>query len=189
MAQGVSLESVKRLYEHVKSIDPNLPVLMIHAPLVLDVATMQTPEQRAAYLSKVKDYSQYADSVGFDVYPIPSHITQLATPYSDDPTRDYRLVIEDYLQWLKTELPNKHHAIVLQGFSYTHLFEDAYLEQNIPADQLALIRPPSQEELEEMVKVVQRHNAQVIWWGQSHLEEEDMALWNDILLASKQARY
>ena len=85
-------------------------------------------------------------------------------------------------------MPNKHHAIVLQGFSYTHLFEDAYLEQNFPADQLALIRPPSREELDEMVKVVQGHNAQVIWWGQSHLEEEDMVLWNDILLVSGQAR-
>ena len=97
VAQGISLESVKRLYEHVKSIDPNLPVLMIHALLVLDVAIMQSPEQRAAYLNKVIEYSQYADIVGFDVYPIPSHITQLATPYSDDPTRDYRLVIKDYL--------------------------------------------------------------------------------------------
>ena len=79
----VSLKSVKRLYERIKSINPDLPVLMIHRPMLTDDATMQTPEQRAAYLNEVKQYSQYADIVGFDVYPIPQHIAKVATPYSE----------------------------------------------------------------------------------------------------------
>ena len=94
--------------------------------------------------------------------------------------------LEDYLKWLETELPDKHHALVLQGFSFTHLYEENYLRETIPSEFLSSIRPPTREELSEMVRVVQGHNAQVIWWGQSHLQERDMTLWHDILLASKQ---
>lgn len=188
VAQGVSLGSVRRFYERVKSIDPNLPVMMIHAPMLADAEDMQTPEQRAAYLDNIKTYSQYADIVGFDVYPIPQHIAQVITPYSSA-TKDYRLVIGDYLQWLQAELPNKRHALVLQGFSYTHQFADGYLEEHYPPEMLAAIRPPNREELTEMVKLLQGHKAQVIWWGQSHLEETDMALWHDILFVSKQAKH
>jgi hypothetical protein len=187
VTQGVSLGSVRRFYERVKSIDPNLPVMMIHAPMLADAETLQTSEQRAAYLDNVKTYSQYADVVGFDVYPIPQHIAQVITPYSSDITQDYRLQLADYLQWLQAELPAKRHALVLQGFSYTYQFADGYLEENFPPEVLATIRPPSREELNEMVKVVQGHNAQVIWWGQSFIEEDEMALWNDILLVTKQA--
>ncbi len=184
--QAVSLGSVRRFYERVKRIDPNLPVLMIHVPMLADAENLQTPEQRAAYLDNVKEYSQYADVVGFDVYPIPQLIAKVITPYSSD-TKDYRLQLTDYLNWLQAELPTKHHALVLQGFSYTYQFEDGYLEENFPPEVLAIIRPPNREELQEMVKVVQEHNAQVIWWGQSFIEEDETALWNDILFASKQA--
>ncbi len=184
--QGVSLASVRRFYERVKSINPNLPVLMIHAPMLTDAENLQTPEQRARYLNNVKTYSQYADVVGFDVYPIPQPIAKVATPYSTDETRNYRLQLGDYLQWLEAELPNKRHALVLQGFSYTYQFADGYLEENFPPEVLATLRPPNKEELSEMVKVVQEHKAQVIWWGQSFIEENEMALWNDILWVSKQ---
>jgi hypothetical protein len=185
---GVSLESVKRLYERVKSIDPNLPVLMIHRPMLTDDETMQTQEQREAYLNNVKEYSQYADIVGFDVYPIPQHIAKVATPYSSDETKDYRLQLADYLKWLQVELPTKHHALVLQGFSYTHLYEESFLKENVPSQVLDTVRPPTREELSEMVKVAEAYNAQVIWWGQSLLKEADMALWNDILFATRQAQ-
>jgi hypothetical protein len=188
VGQGVSLESVKRFYERVKAINPQLPVMMIHKPMIADDVTLQTPEQKAAYLNDVKQYSQYADIVGFDVYPIPSHIAQAISPYSSDPATDYRIILDDYLRWLKTELSDKQLALVLQGFSFTHQFEDGYLEDNFPADILATIRPPSQEELSEMVKVVLRHNAYIIWWGQSFLEEADLQVWEDILSVSREAK-
>ena len=156
--QGVSLESVQRLYERVTSLDPTLPVLMIHAPMLTDNELLQTPEQKAAYLNNVKRYSQYADVVGFDVYPIPRDIAKVATPYSSVP-KDYRLQLADYLEWLDAELPDKRHALVLQGFSYTYQFADDYLEKYYPPEILAAIRPPNRIELSEMVGVVQGHNA------------------------------
>ncbi len=186
--QGVSLESVRRLYEHVKSLDPTLPVLMIHAPMLADNELLQTPEQKAAYLNNVKLYSQYADVVGFDVYPIPQPIAKVATPYSSVP-EDYRLQLADYLEWLDAELPNKHHALVLQAFSYTYQFANNYLEEHYPPETLAEIRPPNRTELGEMVEVVQGHKAQVIWWGQSFIEEDEMTLWHDILFVSQGIRH
>jgi hypothetical protein len=188
IAQGVSLESVKRFYERAKAMNPQLPVMMIHKPFLADDATLQTPEQKAAYLNDIKTYSQYADIVGFDVYPIPPHVAQVISPYSSDPSTDYRIILDDYLKWLKTELPYKQLALVLQGFSFTHQFEESYLKENFPADILATIRAPSQEELREMVKVVRSYNAYIIWWGQSFLEEADLKLWGDILSVSREAR-
>jgi hypothetical protein len=127
--------------------------------------------------------------LALDVYPIPQSIAKVATPYSDDITRDYRLQLADYLEWLDRELPNKRHALVVQGFSYTYQFADGYLEEHYPPEVLADIRGPNREELSEMVSVVQEHGAQVIWWGQSFIEEDEMMLWNDILFVSKQARH
>jgi hypothetical protein len=187
--QGVTLESVKRFYERVKQISLNLSVMMIHAPMLADNETLQAPQQKAVYFEQVKTYSQYADIVGFDVYLIPQSIAKVATPYSDDITRDYRLQLADYLEWLDRELPNKRHALVVQGFSYTYQFADGYLEEHYPPEVLATIRPPNRKELDEMLKVVQRHNAQVIWWGQSFIEEGEMALWEDILFVNKQVEH
>jgi hypothetical protein len=188
VGQGVSLESVKRFYERVKAINPQLPVMMIHKPILADDVTLQTPEQKTAYLNDVKKYSQYADSVGFDVYPIPNHVAQVISPYSSDPSIDYRIILDDYLKWLRTELPDKQPAIVLQGFSFTNQFEDNYLKENIPAEVLATIRAPNKEELSEMVKVGLEYNAYIIWWGQSFLEEADLQVWEDILSVSREAK-
>jgi hypothetical protein len=188
VAQGESLESVRRLYQRVKMIDPDLPVMMIHKPLLADDPLLQTSHQIADYLENVKRYSQYADSVGFDVYPLPQPMGQIISPYSSNPSTDYRVLIADYLQWLKTELPDKQPVIVLQGFSFTHLFEEKYLDENVPADMLATIRAPTKEELSEMVKVGLEYHAQIAWWGQSFLTEQDDQLWQDILSVSRDVR-
>jgi hypothetical protein len=188
VGQGVSLESAQRFYERVKEVNPKFPVMMIHKPILADDVTLQTPEQKAAYLNDVKTYSQYADIVGFDVYPIPSNVAQVISPYSSDPSTDYRIILEDYLKWLKTELPDKQLTLVLQGFSYTNQYEDTLLRENFPADFLATIRPPSKVELGEMVRVVLEYNAYIIWWGQSFLEEADLQVWEDILSVSREVR-
>jgi hypothetical protein len=188
VGQGVSLESVKRFYERVKDINPQLPVMMIHKPLLADDEALQTPEQKTAYLDKVKSYSQYTDIVGFDVYPIPAHIAQVISPYTVDYTTDYRILIADYLKWLRAELPDKQLALVLQGFSYTNQYEDSFLRENFPDDLLATVRAPSKEELSEMVRVVLEYDAYIIWWGQSFLEKADLQLWEDILSVSQNAR-
>jgi hypothetical protein len=186
IGQGVSLESVKRFYERAKAVNPQLPVMMIHKPILADDVTLQTPEQKAAYLDDVKRYSQYADIVGFDVYPIPNHVAQVISPYSSDPSTDYRIILEDYLKWLKRELPDKQLALVLQGFSYTNQYEDTFLQENFPPDFLATIRAPSREEMGEMVKVALEYNAYIIWWGQSFLEEADLQVWEDILSVTRE---
>jgi hypothetical protein len=186
VSQGVSLESVQRFYERVKTINPQLPVMMIHKPLLADDEMLQTPEQKAAYSGAVKRYSQYADVVGFDVYPIPPSTARVVSPYTSDPTTTYQRLLEDYLTWLHTELPDKQPALVLQGFSYTHLYEDGLLEKTYPADYLAAIRAPNQEELREMVRIGLEHNALIIWWGQSFLEKTDLQVWEDILTVSQE---
>lgn len=180
--QGVSHSDVKGFYDHVKAIDETLPVLMVHGPLVADRRAFNTSSKRRAYLEKVVAYSNFADVVGFDVYPVPALVAKLAMPSSNGRIETADKAVKDYATWLKSALPGKRKLMVLQGFSYADLYERNYLESNVPANLRAVIQAPSRSELEMMVQQAQAGGVEmIVWWGQAALRTSHQPPWPDIL--------
>ncbi len=167
-------QDVAALYERVKTVAPELPVLMVHAPVPAVVGGESiTPALIDYYLGEVAVFSQYADAVGFDVYPIPSEVADVTTPYQGGAQVDHATTVAEYIQWL--QMLDKPYFMALQAFSYDRLY----------ADTTAAIRPPTEAELRDMVCItVQEGALAVVWWGQSFLTEDDAPLWESVLRVS-----
>lgn len=159
--------TVAAIYDRVQAVAPDTPVWMVHAPLLADV-TMDAQ----AYLEAVAALSPYADVIGFDVYPIPSHYAQLLTPYDTDTIASLDTAIPDYLNWLEQTLPHTSHMIVLQAFSYEHLY----------ADPPASSPLPTAAELEQMLcQAIASDVDYIVWWGASFLSADDADFWEQLL--------
>jgi hypothetical protein len=183
--QDIPVDVSQRLYERVKQIDATLPVLMVHAPLKTDAEQTATVSGRDAYLNKVLGHSQYADIVGFDLYAVPQWLARIKTPVGDDQSVDYAAAARDYMAWLRRELPDKRYLAVLQGFSYSDQYETSALRQFDEAT-LSRVRPPTEQELREMVQLSIDGGATVVfWWGESLLPNEASLPWPDLLRVTK----
>ena len=183
---GLPTEATKAIYNRVKQIDPSIPVIMIHPPLLNN--DDMTQDQREQQLRAIIAHSQYADIIGFDLYPIPKHIAKLSAPGLKGENISHDTIFGVYLQWLKTNVPDKQYAAVLQGFSYIDQFEEEYRNQHFDQKLLKSIRPPNKIELEAMLTDASTHGAKyIIWWGQAHIKQKDSALWHDILKVSRDA--
>ena len=163
----------QRLYERVKQVDPSVPVIMVHAPIILDQDKHKTAEGRQAYLDEVARQSVFSDIVGFDVYPVPQEVAWIGSPTSGDQTVDHARGVKDYMDWIRQNVPGKKYFIVLQGFSYKDQYQPFYFTlfgQHI-AD---VVRPPTREETLEMARIGIENGASfVIWWGTSMLADEE----------------
>ncbi|GLQ35136.1 hypothetical protein GCM10007939_14190 [Amylibacter marinus] len=127
-------------------------------------------------------FSAYADIVGFDVYPIPIVVSRVATPLSNgnDTTPDKAVV--EYLTWLNSAIPNKPKLMVLQGFSYTDMYEASFLKANVSKELRDIVSPPNAQEINMMVNQAKQNGvSKIIWWGQAALKTSKQAPWPDIL--------
>lgn len=173
------------LYDRVKQIDPTIPVLMVHAPLPALVEDAGTPRwitqaEIDVLLADVAWYSQWADAVAFDVYPVPPEIAGIVTPYDIGTLTDYRTGPADYVRWLRNTMPDKLTGIVLQALPYERLAAPGW------EGDLAGSPAPTRCELSTMVRTTTAEGASfIIWWGGSFLRAEDADLWNDVLGASQ----
>ena len=184
--QGVAINHVKAFYERVKKIDPSLPVIMVHGPIATDRPEFSSSSGREKYLNEVQRFSAYGDIVGFDVYPVPAMIAKLASPLSDGNIVDASRAISDYGTWMQGAFPDKRRLMVLQGFAYSDLYEESYLKENVPAELLALINPPSSSQIESMVRQAKDTGVEmIVWWGQAALVSASQAPWPGILSTSK----
>ena len=184
--QGRSINDVAKFYAHVKSIDPSLPVLMVHGPIITDKPQYRSVAQIQKYLNYVQAYSAHADIVGFDVYPVPAFLAKVATPMSKGREVAVNQAVVDYMRWLKQAVPGKPKLMVLQGFAYTNLYDKKYREANVPASLLATIKPPSRNETELMLKQARDQGVQmVIWWGVASLPNTQTEPWPSILGAGR----
>lgn len=184
--RDISLSAVSTLYKRVKQIDPTLPVAMVHAPIILDKARYSTGAGRANYLQQVKIHSQYADVVGFDVYPITRAIANMATPFSGSANVNHLAAIRDYMMWLNREVPLKKRLIVLQGFSYADQFDPTYLARLADAETVSTIRPPTGREHLAMATLAKMGGASLlVWWGTSLQQSETARVWQDLLSITK----
>ncbi|RKF14756.1 hypothetical protein D6850_07705 [Roseovarius spongiae] len=183
---GIPESAAQALYNRVKQIDPSLPVLMVHGPIVIDKPQFSSDAKVQGYLQKVVRYSRHADAVGFDVYPVPSPIAKIATPGSKRAVVSPEQAIAGYAGFLKANFPQKDTLLVLQGFAYTDLYERGFLEANVPAAMRAMIPAPSRSQIDMMVgQAVSSGVDYIIWWGQAALKSTNAAPWPDILRAAR----
>lgn len=168
---GVSLAVSQALYQHVKAIDPTLPVVQIQAGI-------DTVVGREAYLNQVKAHAQWADIVGFDVYPVGSS-RGTVTPTSSGTVATPELAVKGYMDWLEAQLPTKQHAMVLQAFSVTDLFSASQLATLDPAT-VAAYKAPTAAQLRDMLSAAEGADA-IFWWGQSHITSATASqLWQNV---------
>lgn len=187
--QGASEAEVERVYRRVKEVAADLPVLMVHAPMILDQPRYATAAGRKAYLGACARYSRHADVVGFDVYPIPRDIAKVTAPDGDGAAADHTEAIRGYTAWLRRAMPGKPLMMVLQGFSYVDQFEPAFLARIAGPGLIATVSPPSPGEIAEMVRLAVAGGAgTVFWWGPSLLRDAGSGPWPAILDASRTAR-
>ncbi len=171
--RNISVAASQALFEHVKSIDSAIQLLQVHGNPDMTV------EGLAAYLEQVAAHGEWADIVGFDLYPICSTVGSV-TPYSNGAIVPPAQVIQDFMAWLQAELPQKQFAMVLQAFNFQDLYSAEELATLDPA-LVASIVPPTAAELAEMLAATEGAAA-VFWWGQSHIDDSATSqLWQDVL--------
>lgn len=176
---------VRAIYERVQQVAPNLPVLMVHAPIPSEIpledGTVRPVNEAeiAAYLVQVEQFSAYADIIGFDVYPIPPDIASVIAPGQGVVRVPYAIALPAYLDWLHQTADGRPIFMTLQGFSYARLL-DAETNQQA-ADAGYRLRFPTETELRDMACLTAASDAMIVWWGQSHLTSEDTAFWTSLL--------
>jgi len=180
--KGVPLARVRAFYQRVKAVAPELPVIMIHAPVLLDKPQYATRAQRRAYLESVVEYAAYGDIVGFDVYPVPQSLAKIAPPDGSDTLLPPAETVAAYLDWMARRLPDKSGVIVLQGFGIRDMYAPAYRDRNFAPALVEQARPPDTAELAGMLAAVRNRGVDlVVWWGQAMLKTADQAPWPDIV--------
>ncbi|MBA4073607.1 MAG: hypothetical protein C0508_01115 [Cyanobacteria bacterium PR.023] len=189
--RGLPVSQSQALYQRVKSIDSTLPVLMVHAPILADTEKQLSESERTNYLNRVRQHSQWADIVVFDIYPIPKELAKLTGPYAHGRELGYSDLIPQYSRWLKENLPMKKYGVVLQGFSMANHYDEATLKtiySALPREVTATIRTPSSRELESMVGLAKASGCSVIgWWGQSMLKTDtELKFWQELKRVSRE---
>jgi len=176
-------QDVETLYNRVKTTDPNLPVMMVHAPVAAHMADADgsihtiTSSESAFYLETTRKLSEFSDIVGFDVYPIARDGGTITTPQQAPRVpSNAGLFIADYLNWIHENIPGRPSFMVLQSFSFSRQYAEP------PYTDLF----PTQQELKLMACQVLEYQGQtLVWWGQSFLKEGDEAFWQSVLTVSE----
>jgi len=189
--RGLPMSQSQALYQRVKSIDSTLPVVIVHAPILADTEKQLSETERTNYLSRVKQHSQWADIVVFDIYPIPKELAKLTGPYAHGRELGYSDLIPQYARWLKENLPTKKYGVVLQGFSMANHYDEATLKtiySALPREVTSTIRTPSSRELDSMVGLAKTSGCSVIgWWGQSMLKTDtELKFWQELKRVSRE---
>lgn len=183
---GIPPETTQALYQRVKAVAPEMPVLMVHAPLRVQRGAPGGDPARLAYLASVAEHSRHADIVGFDTYPIPTPIARVGAPDASGHILDETTVVEAYLDFMKRAAPGKRYLAVIQNFSPADQYAPELLAR-VPAELRAQARPPTRAELETMLHEAVQHGASVVvWYGAGFTKTEDAPEWRGTLDISAQ---
>ena len=178
---GVPLSATKALYGRIKAVAPDMPVLMVHAPLRIDPAGQDSEAERLDYLASVEEQSAYADIVGFDTYPVPPSIAKIGAPGRADAIVDATTAVGDYLRFIERVAPGRQYLSVLQNFSYRDQFSPELLAQ-FSAELRELARAPTKDEMQDMALEAVAGGARVlIWYGGAYMDSDDAAEWKAML--------
>jgi hypothetical protein len=186
----VDTEAVRAIYERVKEIDPNLPVMMVHAPIPVEITeaddTIRPVRQEEIdnYLANVVATSEYADMIGFDLYPIPPEVGGLVAPNLGVERVHYREAFPAYLDWLAEVAAGRPYFLVLQAFGYERQFSAEIVQE--ARDAGFNLRFPTEAELQEMACLaIAGGVSEIAWWGESLLIKEDAAFWQSVLTVTQ----
>jgi len=183
---GVSAKAAEAFYRRVKQVDPTLPVLMVHAPLIIEEGGMAEREVRDAYLGAVAELSQFADVIGFSTYPIPPEIAKMGSPFRGEEIVDHKVAAQEYVAWLRAAAPDKRYMAVLQSFSYADQFSPELLAVVAPPEVRDMVHPPSARELEEMATISVDGGADlIVWYGAGFSDRAAAQGWRDVLAVSR----
>jgi hypothetical protein len=183
---GLSIRATRGLYERVKAVAPDMPVLMVHAPLVIEEGKHDTQAARESYLAQVAKQSRYADIVGFSTYPIPPMVAKMGAPGQGDSIVDHVTAAREYVAWLRAALPDKQVMAVLQNFNYADQYSPALLAVVATPDLIAMVNAPTARELEDMARTSVAAGADlVIWYGAGFTKPADARSWRDTLSVSR----
>ncbi len=143
-------------HTYLKSLDPDHPVWMNHAP------RNQIPQLRA--------FNEAADIVGCDIYPVPPY----RGGHSDISDRSLSAV-GAYTARMQIAAPYKPVWMVLQGFGWADIDGSANEYDKREG------RRPSYDELRFMAyDAIVRGARGILFWG-THAIEKDSELWQDLL--------
>jgi hypothetical protein len=181
---GLQPGATQALYRRIKAVAPQMPVLMVHAPLRVRNGAAGDDPARRAYLAAVAEHSRHADIVGFDTYPIPVSIQRLGAPGPGGAIVGEREAVGAYLAFIRRTNPGKHYLSVIQNFSPADQYAPE-LRARFPAELRARARAPSRTEMRTMLRqAVQNGASVVIWYGGGFTETEDAPQWRATLEVS-----
>ncbi|RKF14760.1 hypothetical protein D6850_07725 [Roseovarius spongiae] len=176
--RGIDPSWSQQVYDYVKSLPADIPVMQLHASV--------GDGDPAAYLDAVRAHAAFADSVGFNIYPIGDAVSGARTPYTPDRLLAPAEALGDYVDWLQAEFPDKRHTMVMQGFELADIYGDAaaaWFDEHMAGAS----RAPTMMELREMLIAVQEVDS-VFWWGPSLIDHAANPIWQDILTVADMAR-
>lgn len=178
---GVPQEASRALYARIKAVAPDMPVLMVHAPLRVESDAPAQDPARLDYLAEVAAHSRHADIVGFDTYPIPTSMARVGAPDAGDRIMDERTAVGAYLDFIKDAAPGKRYLAVIQNFSPADQYAPELLAL-VPAELRARARAPSLAEMETMMREAVEHGADVVvWYGGGFTKTADAPQWRGTL--------
>jgi hypothetical protein len=178
---GVPVQATQALYERIKAVAPELPVLMVHAPLRVEAGAPDDDAARSAYLAGVEQQSRAADIVGFDTYAVPPSIQRVGAPPAGNRVVDAETAVEGYLDFIKRVAPGKRYLSVIQNFSPADQYAPEMLAL-FPPELRAEARPPTKSELEGMLRAAVDNGASVIvWYGGGFIKSEGAPEWRGTL--------
>ncbi len=183
---GIAPAATQALYDRIKTVAPDAPVLMVHAPLRVPLDAPSEDPAGLEYLAKVQEHSRAADIVGFDTYPIPESMARVGAPDAGNRILGPETVVGAYLDFIAEAAPGKSYLAVLQNFSPADQYAPEALAR-IPQELRSRARPPSRAELDAMLhQAVGNGAGLVIWYGGGFTKSEDAPQWRDTLDVSAQ---
>ncbi|NCO86758.1 MAG: hypothetical protein GW886_09040 [Rhodobacterales bacterium] len=183
---GISPDRTAALFAHVRDIAPDLPVLMVHGPLVIEPGRHDTAEAQRAYLDAVVAHSRHADIVGFSTYPVPPEVARMGAPGAGLAVVDHVTAARGYMQWLSRALPDTDRMAVLQVFNYADQVTPGLLARIAPAALRARLAPPNEAQLEQMARESIAGGAGlIIWYGANFAKTADDPGWLAMLAVSR----
>lgn len=156
---GVPEEAAAALHARVRQVAPDLPVMMVHAPMTTDTS----PAHHARYIEGVRRMSRHADIVGFDIYPVPGRIAKIVRPRSGTEVLEGAEAVAAYAALIRELAPGRRHLAVLQNFAYADQYA-APLRESFPAELVAAARGPTAAEMEAMARAARAGGAEIIVW-------------------------
>ena len=161
------LEKLQQAYKVIKELDPKHPVWANHAP--------------RNSMESLRKFSECADIVGCDIYPVPMHPKLRHSDLMDQTIAS----VGAYTRRMQAIDPKKPVWMVIQGFDWGMLQGDVY--ERSGSEQKGF-RPPTLNEIRFMgFDCIVNGARGILFWG-TYYVPRDMQLWADLITFAKEIK-